>query len=63
MCSSLSAVMMCLSSGERTNAVRKDVCPRTSAPPDGFWWDARVSASASACCAGTGAGVGSGVRG
>jgi hypothetical protein len=35
-CSSLSAVMMCVSSGVRTNAVRRDVCPRMSVPLDGF---------------------------
>lgn len=61
MCSSRSAVMMCVSSGVRMNAVRRDVCPRMSVPPEGFSCDARVSASA--CCAGTGVGVGNGVRG
>ena len=61
MCSSRSAVMMCVSSGERINAVRRDVCPRMSVPPDGFSWDARVSESV--FCDGADVGVGSGVRG
>jgi hypothetical protein len=43
------------------NAVRRDVCPRMSVPPEGFSCEARVSGSALCACAGVV--VGSGVRG
>jgi hypothetical protein len=60
-CSSLSAVMMWDSSGVRTNVVRRDVCPRTSVPPEGFSCEARVPASV--FCGGAGVDVESGTSG
>ena len=61
MCSSRSAVMMCVSLGVRTNEVRRDVCPRMSVPPEGFSCEARVSFSA--FCGGDDVGVDSGTSG